>query len=111
MESIMHEVTGGKRKQRAAVKIIVNENKVLYYRESFPDSRYCGMCYRKTATAFPDMNTEQRKNMVELKCIPYDLDAGGKPKLGCLNCGERVCKKCWPKYDHEPTQSQKRLCS
>ena len=28
MESIMHEVTAGKRKQRAAVKIIVNENKV-----------------------------------------------------------------------------------
>ena len=33
-------------------------------RESFPDSRYCGMCYRKTVTAFPNMNTEQRKNMV-----------------------------------------------
>ena len=46
--------------------------------------------------------------MVEKKCISSDPSAGGKPKLGCLNCGERVCKKCWPKYDHESTQTQNR---
>ena len=69
------------------------------------------MCYRKTATTYPSMNSQQRKEMVEMKCIPCDPGAGGKPKLGCLNCRERVCKKCWPNYDHMPTQNQKRLFS
>ena len=75
-------------------------------RESFDTSQYCGMCYRKAKVTHPHLTSAERKTMVQKK--QNKSDPGGIPLAGCLNCNERVCKICWPDYDHEPTQKQKR---
>jgi len=65
-------------------------------RESFGGgSAYCCSCYRKQRRLNPSESayTSKRKS--------------GKPLKGCLNCNERICAKCWPKYDHAPTEKMK----
>ena len=70
-------------------------------RERFETSRYCGMCYRQSKVTHPHLKADVRKLIVLTK---KSSGAGGKPLLGCLNCGERVCLACWPVYDHEPSK-------
>ena len=73
-------------------------------REMFDYSDYCGMCYRKAKVTHPHLTSIARKQMIKTKSKVSD--AGGKPKLGCLNCNERVCKVCWADYDHEPNRKK-----
>ena len=30
------------------------------------------------------------------------IQGGGKPRMVCLNCNDRVCKICWSTYDNYP---------
>ena len=30
-------------------------------------------------------------------------------KMGCINCNERVCKECWPKYDNPNSKQGKEM--
>ena len=73
-------------------------------RENFSSSRYCGSCYRKHRKENPGMSSVAVRQLVENKT---GIQGGGKPRLGCLNCNERVCKVCWPTYDHYPASKNK----
>ena len=98
---------GEKRKKKdtsGTKRKIVNECTGL--RERFDETSCCGMCYRYLGKSNPELRTEEKKNMVRLKMMPGKPEHGGQPRNGCLNCNERVCKMCWPTYDHYPTKSK-----
>ena len=58
-------------------------------REPFERSSHCCVCWRTRAITHPSESSYQRR-----------LSMSKYPKMGCVNCNERVCKECWPTYDH-----------
>ena len=98
-----HKVKSRGRKRKCVTKKSKEMQQCSGKRETFGSSYYCGSCYRKHKQLHPDHCTERTKELIMVK---FGV-RGGKPQMGCLNCNERVCKGCWPTYDHYPTESKK----
>ena len=73
-------------------------------RENFGNSLYCGYFYRRHRKENPGISSVAVSQLVENKT---GIRGGRKPILGCLNCNERVCKVCWPTYDHYTASKNK----